>query len=174
MTPRAVRPSSKPLPHLIYGVFGRRVLAAESCLAYHLLFEPGYELVSTNFSERDEAAAVFGRALPLIDVTLRREFRLPKVHARQVEEDVSVWFSRFALRPGNVKSVEVQRLNLFWATCQAARQYWQWRLEGAPAADDRVRRALNRDPHELAKELEEKLREREERRARRSPQESGT
>lgn len=117
-----------------------------------------------NLSNGGDAASIFGRVLPLIDVTLRREFRLPKEHAREVEQDVYLWFSRFALRPGSGKSVETWRTNLFWATCQAGRKYWQWRLGGRPVADDQIRRALNREPLEMAKELEERARARENRR----------
>jgi hypothetical protein len=118
--------------------------------------------VSTNLSTRAEATSVFDRALPLIETTLRREFRLPREHARAVEEDIGLWFSRFALRPGSGKA-EVLRTQLFYATCAAGRRYWQWRLGGAPVVDHQVRRALAREPEEMAKELEEKLRQREKR-----------
>ena len=122
--------------------------------------------MSTEFLKRDEAALIFGRARPLIDVTLRREFRLPKVDARQVEDEVHLWFARFVMRSGSRPRVESERTSLFWATCQAARQYWHWKLDGAPVADQRLKQALSRDPHEMAKELEQKLCEREKRQSR--------
>lgn len=120
---------------------------------------------STNLSIRDEATSVFVRALPLIETTLRRDFRLPREHARAAEEDIGLWFSRFALRPGSGKA-EVLRMQLFCATCEAGRRYWQWRLSGAPVVDHQVRRALAREPEEMARELEEKLRQRQKRKKR--------
>jgi hypothetical protein len=119
--------------------------------------------VSTEFSKRDEATVVFGRARPLINVTLRREFRLPKMDAQQLEEDVGLWFSRFSDRPGNGKTTLSYRTELFWAACQAAHRYWQWKLDGQPVADDRVKRALSRDPREMAVELEKKAQQRDKR-----------
>jgi hypothetical protein len=127
--------------------------------------------MSTEFSKRDEAASIFGRARPLIDVTLRREFRLPKADAQQLEEDVGLWFSRFSDRPGNGKTSLSYRTELFWAACQAAHRYWQWKLDGQPVADGRIKRALSRDPREMAVELEKKARERDKRSR---PMESGT
>src|SRR5262249_55449688 len=118
---------------------------------------------SVSTSIRDEAMSVFVRALPLIEATLRRDFRLPREHARALEEDIGLWFSRFALRPGSGKA-EVLRMQLFCAMCEAGRRYWQWRLGGAPVVDHEVRRALAREPKEMAKELEEKLRQRQKRR----------
>jgi len=116
--------------------------------------------VFTRLSTRAEATSVFVRALPLIETTLRREFRLPMEHARAVEEDIGLWFSRFALRPGSGRA-GVLRTQLFSATCEAGRRYWQWRLGGAPVVDHQIRRVLAREPEEMAKELEEKLRQRE-------------
>jgi hypothetical protein len=118
---------------------------------------------------RDEATSVFVRALPLIETTLRRDFRLPREHARAAEEDIGLWFSRFALRPGSGK-VEVLRMQLFCATCEAGRRYWQSRLSGAPVVDHQVRRALAREPEEMARELEEKLRQRQKRKNRPKPE----
>jgi hypothetical protein len=118
--------------------------------------------VHTNLSMTDEATSVFVRALPLIETTLRRNFRLPREHARAVEEDLGFWFSRFALRPGSGKA-EVLRMHLFCATYEAGRRYWRWRLDGAPVVDHQVRLALAREPEEMAKELEEKLRLRQKR-----------
>jgi hypothetical protein len=125
--------------------------------------------VSANLSMRNEATSVFVRALPLIETTLRRDFRLPREHARAVEEDIGLWFSRFALRPGSGKA-EVLRMQLFCAICEAGRRYWQWRLGGAPVVDHQVRRALAREPEEMAKELEEKLRQRQKRKKRPKPE----
>ena len=119
--------------------------------------------MSTNLSNKGSAASVFGRALPLIEVTLRREFRMPKVHAREIEQDVYAWFTRFTMRAGTGKSMGTWRTNLFWATCQAGRNYWRWRLDGAPVADERVKRVLSREPMEMAQELADKLRARENR-----------
>jgi hypothetical protein len=125
--------------------------------------------VSTNLSMMDEATSVFVRALPLIETTLRRDFRVPREHARAVEEDIRLWFSRFALRPGSGKA-EVLRMQLFCATCEAGRRYWQWRLGGAPVVDHQIRLALAREPEEMAKELEEKLQQRERREKRPKPE----
>jgi hypothetical protein len=126
--------------------------------------------VSSNLSISDEATSVFVRALPLIETTLRRDFRLPREHARAVEEDIGVWFSRFVLRPGSGKA-EALRMQLFCAMCEAGRRYWQWRLGGAPVADYQVRRALAREPEEMARELEAKLRQRQKRKKRPKPDE---
>ena len=118
---------------------------------------------------RDEATSVFVQALPLIETTLRRDFRLPREHARAIEEDIGLWFSRFALRPGSGKA-GVLRMQLFCAMYEAGRRYWQWRLGGAPVVDHQVRRALAREPEVMAKELEEKLRRRLERKKRPKPE----
>ena len=128
--------------------------------------------MSTDLSSRDKAASMFGRALPLIETTLRREFRLPREHARAVEEEISMWFSRFTLRPGSGRA-ETLRVELFSATCQAGRKYWKWRLGGALVADARIRRALAREPGEMAKELAAKLWEREEREKRKQSEKLG-
>ena len=125
--------------------------------------------MSTNPSIRDEATSVFVRALPLIETTLRRDFRLPKEHARALEKDIGLWFSRFALRPGSGKA-DVLRMQLFCAMCEAGRRYWQWRLGGASVVDHQVRRALAREPEEMARELEERLRQRQKRRKRPNPE----
>lgn len=133
-------------------------------LVYNLLYPSRESFVSTNLSDRDkEIASVFSRALPLIDLTLRREFRLPKQHATEVEQDVYLWFRRFSMRPASGGAIESLRPHLFWATCKAARDYWAWRLDGAPVVDTQIRRALMRDPEEVAKELEERLRKKEKR-----------
>ena len=116
--------------------------------------------VSANLSIKEEANSVFVRALPLIETTLRRDFRLPREHARALEKDIGLWFSRFALRPGSGKA-DVLRMQLFCAMCEAGRRYWQWRLGGAPVVDHQVRRALAREPQEMAKELEKRLRQRQ-------------
>ncbi len=125
--------------------------------------------MSTKLSMRDEATSVFVRALPLIETTLRRDFRLPREHARAVEEDIGLWFARFALRPGSGRAA-VLRMQLFCAICEAGRRYWQWRLGGAPVVDHQIRRALAREPEEMAKELEEKLRQRQKRKKRPKPE----
>jgi hypothetical protein len=60
-------------------------------------------------------------------------------------------------------------MQLFCAMYEAGRRYWQWRLSGAPVVDHQVRRALARDPEVMARELEEKLRQRQKRKERPKP-----
>lgn len=44
-------------------------------------------------------------------------------------------------------------------TCKAAQDYWMWRHHGGRVTDDAVRFALNRDPEEIAIELESLLKD---------------
>ena len=106
----------------------------------------------------EEVAAVFGRALPVIRTALESNYLVPTEDANQLQESLYEWFSRFSRRPDTQRSVASLRPSLFRMTCKAAQDYWMWRHHGGRVTDDGVRFALNRDPEEIAIELESRFR----------------
>jgi len=109
-------------------------------------------------SRDEEVAAVFGRARPVIRAALETNYLVPGEDADGLEQSLYEWFSRFSRRPDTQRSVASLRPSLFRMTCKAAQDYWMWRHHGVRVTDDQIRFALNRDPEEIAVELEGKLR----------------
>jgi len=111
--------------------------------------------VSSTTNHREaEVAAVFGRARPVIRVALESNYLVPEEDAEQLEASLYKWFSRFSRRPDTQRSVASLRPSLFRMTCKAAQDYWIWKHHGGRVTDDGIRSALNRDPEEIAIELE--------------------
>jgi hypothetical protein len=118
-----------------------------------------HEVLRSNMSlaviTRDqEITAVFGRARAVIRVALETHYLVPVGDADEIEQSLYAWFHRFSRRPDSQLSVEALRPNLFRMTCKAAQDYWLWKHHGGRITNDGVRLALNRDPEELAIELE--------------------
>ena len=112
--------------------------------------------MSTNASARDEEVlAVFGQARSVIRTALETHYRVPREDADEIELTLYAWFHRFSRRPDTQRSVASLRPNLFRMTCKAAQDYWLWKHHGGRITDDSVRSALNRDPEEIAIELEQ-------------------
>jgi len=115
--------------------------------------------VSTITPRREEeVAAVFGRARPVIRAALETNYLVPGEDADQLEQSLYEWFSRFSRRPDTQRSVASPRPSLFRMTCKAAQDYWMWKHHGGRVTNDGVRFALNRDPEEIAIELEGQFR----------------
>jgi len=111
--------------------------------------------MSTNSTHRDEdVAAVFGRARGAIRSTLEAQYFVPEEDAQEIELSLYEWFHRFSRRPGTSSPVATLRPTLFRMTCKAAQDYWLWKHHGGRITDDTIRFALNRDPEEIAIELE--------------------
>ncbi len=109
-------------------------------------------------SQRDsEVLAVFGQARSLIRTALETHYRVPADDADEIELSLYAWFHRFSRRPDAQRPVASLRPNLFRMTCKAAQDYWLWKHHGGRITDDGVRSALNRDPEEVAIELEHNM-----------------
>lgn len=119
--------------------------------------------MSSNFTPRDrEVAAVFGGARVAIRSTLETQYLVPEEDAQEIELSLYEWFSRFSRRPGTHPSASTLRPTLFRMTCKAAQDYWLWKHHGGRITDDSIRFALNRDPEEIAIELELRMSKTEE------------
>lgn len=105
----------------------------------------------------EEVAAVFGRARPVIRAALESNYLVPGEDADQLELSLYEWFSRFSRRPDTQRPVVLLRPSLFRMTCKAAQDYWMWKHHGGRVTNDGVRFALNRDPEEIAIELESRF-----------------
>ncbi len=104
-----------------------------------------------------EAAAVFGRILPLIEKALLSNYRLPPSEATEVEQKLYEWFQRFCRRPGSVRSSAALRSELLLMACRAGHVYSISKLEDALAADERLKRSLTLGPEVIAIEIEKGL-----------------
>jgi hypothetical protein len=119
--------------------------------------------VSTNVQQREqEIIAVFGNARSLIQTALLSHYRVPEADAEEIERSLYEWFHRFSRRPDMTRAVVTLRPSLFRMTCKAAQDYWLWKHHGGRVTDDGVRFALNRDPEEIAIELEQRSSKNEE------------
>jgi hypothetical protein len=112
-------------------------------------------------SKRHEIDVVFGRALPLIDSILIRQYALPREEASEVERSLYEWFHGFARRPGSPASCEGLRSHLLSMACQTGHVYWAGKPDAVPATDENVRRALALGPQQIAIELEESAKQEE-------------
>jgi hypothetical protein len=112
--------------------------------------------MSTATIQRDEEiAAVFGHARGVIRTALETHYHVPRDDADEIELSLYAWFHRFSRRPDTQRPVAALRPSLFRMTCKAAQDYWLWKHHGGRITDDGVRSALNRDPEEIAIELEQ-------------------
>jgi hypothetical protein len=100
-----------------------------------------------------EAAAVFGRILPLIEKALLSNYRLPPSEATEVEQRLFEWFQRFCRRPGSVRSASALRSELLLMACRAGHVYSVSKLENALEGDERLKRSLTLGPEVIAIEI---------------------
>ena len=113
--------------------------------------------MSSTFSGNRQAAAVFGRILPLIDRALVSNYRLPPKEATQVEQKLYEWFERFCRRPGSTRSPESLRSELLLMACRAGHVYSLSKIEDLLATDERLKRSLSLGPEVIAIEIENGL-----------------
>jgi hypothetical protein len=105
----------------------------------------------------DEVDDLFERALPVIHSTLESYYRMTDREAREAEQDLYMWFHRFARRTGLRETpVRSLRLSLLVAACQYGRSFQLWK-HGEERPDEKLGRALAREPQELASELVARL-----------------
>ena len=115
-----------------------------------------------------EVRAVFQDTLGLIHIALVSHYQLSESEALELEKDLYVWFLRFCYRPGNSSPIEARPF-LLVACCQFAREYQRYLLgSGVRSSDERLRRLLDREPLDVARDFSRSL----ELLSFRSPQES--
>jgi hypothetical protein len=104
-----------------------------------------------------EVRAVFQDTLGLIHIALVAHYSLHDSEATELEKDLYLWFHRFCLRPGS-RSPRESRPFLLVACCQFAREYQNYVLgSGVRDSDDRLKRILERDPVDVAKDFSRSL-----------------
>jgi hypothetical protein len=97
------------------------------------------------------------RAVPIIHSAFRSYYRLSAKEAGEAEQELSMWFRRYARRSGIAQApIRSLTLSLFLAACQYGRSLQIWKYEGREA-DENLARALAREPGDLASELAESL-----------------
>ena len=104
-----------------------------------------------------EVRAVFQDTLGLIHIALVTHYQLAESEALELEKDLYVWFSRFCYRPGN-QSAREARPFLLVACCQFAREYQKYLLgSGVRSSDEKLRRLLEREPLDVARDFSRSL-----------------
>jgi hypothetical protein len=104
-----------------------------------------------------EVRSVFQETLGLIHIALVTHYQLSESEALELEKDLYVWFLRFCYRPGN-SSARDARPFLLVACCQFAREYQRYMLgTGVRSSDERLRRLLEREPIEVARDFSRSL-----------------
>ena len=96
-----------------------------------------------------EVRSVFQDTLGLIHIALVTHY--------QLEKDLYVWFLRFCYRPGNSSAREARPF-LLVACCQFAREYQKYLLgSGVRSSDEKLRRLLDREPLDVARDFSRSL-----------------
>lgn len=104
-----------------------------------------------------EVKAIFEDTLGLIHIALVTHYGLEEVDATELERDLYLWFLRFCMRPGN-NSVADSRPFLLVACCQFAREYQKYLIgAGVRQSDDRLKRLLDREPSDVARDFSRSL-----------------
>jgi hypothetical protein len=104
-----------------------------------------------------EVRSVFQETLGLIHIALVTHYQLSESEALELEKDLYVWFLRFCYRPGN-SSARDARPFLLVACCQFAREYQRYMLgTGVRVSDEKLRRLLDREPLEVARDFSRSL-----------------
>jgi hypothetical protein len=107
----------------------------------------------------DEIEVVFRRALGVIHYALATYYRMTEEESGNAERDLYVWFHRLARRGGTrVMPVRALRVALLSAACQYGRSFRIWKLGGTFSADDQLNTLLQREPAEVAGDLEQQFR----------------
>jgi hypothetical protein len=108
--------------------------------------------------KRDQAvAALFERALEVIDSTLTSLYGVPNADASQLEQELFEWFSRLARRPSSPDSVRALRPHLISMACKVGHVYWMGKPVAEQPKNETVRRSLALGPEIIAVELEARL-----------------
>jgi hypothetical protein len=104
-----------------------------------------------------EVRAVFQDTLGLIHIALVAHYGLEEGEAMELEKDLYLWFLRFCVRPGN-NSARDSRPFLLVACCQFAREYQRYVIgAGVRDSDDRLKRLLDREPSDVARDFSRSL-----------------
>jgi hypothetical protein len=104
-----------------------------------------------------EVRGIFQETLGLIHIALVTHYQLSELEALELEKDLYVWFLRFCYRPGN-SSPRDARPFLLVACCQFAREYQRYLLgTGARSSDEKLRRLLDREPLDVARDFSRSL-----------------
>jgi len=104
-----------------------------------------------------EVRTVFQDTLGLIHIALVTHYQLAESEALELEKDLYVWFLRFCYRPGN-QSAREARPFLLVACCQFAREYQKYLLgSGVRSSDEKLRRLLEREPLDVARDFSRSL-----------------
>jgi len=104
-----------------------------------------------------EVRAIFHDTLGLIHIALVTHYGLEEGEAMELEKDLSLWFLRFCMRPGN-SSPRQSRPFLLVACCQFAREYQRYVIgAGVRGSDDRLKKLLDREPADVARDFSRSL-----------------
>jgi hypothetical protein len=104
-----------------------------------------------------EIRAIFQETLGVIHLALVTHYDLEELEAIELEKDLYVWFVRFCMRPGSF-SPRRSRLFLVVACCQFAREYQKYLIgTGVRESDDRLKRLLEREPADVARDFSRNL-----------------
>jgi hypothetical protein len=104
-----------------------------------------------------EVRAIFHDTLGLIHIALVTHYGLEEGEATELEKDLSLWFLRFCMRPGN-SSPRQSRPFLLVACCQFAREYQKYVIgAGVRGSDDRLKKLLDREPADVARDFSRSL-----------------
>ena len=104
-----------------------------------------------------DVKAIFQDTLGLIRIALVTHYGLEEVEAAELEKDLSLWFLRFCMRPGN-SSARESRPFLLVACCQFAREYQKYVIgAGVRQSDKRLETLLGREPSDVAQDFSRSL-----------------
>jgi hypothetical protein len=104
-----------------------------------------------------EVNAIFQDTLGLIHIALVTHYGLEEGEATELEKDLSLWFLRFCMRPGNTTPRE-SRPFLLVACCQFAREYQRYVIgSGIRQSDDKLTKLLDREPADVARDFSRSL-----------------
>ena len=111
----------------------------------------------TEDSFQKEVSVVFQDTLGLIHIALVTHYGLEEVEAVELEKDLNLWYLRFCMRPGS-KSPKESRPFLLVACCQFAREYQKYVMAtGVRQSDERLKRLLDREPSDVARDFSRSL-----------------
>ena len=104
-----------------------------------------------------EVKAIFNDTLGLVHIALVTHYGLEESEAGELEKDLYLWFLRFCMRPGN-NSPRESRPYLLVACCQFAREYQKYIIgSGVREGSETLRRLLDREPAEVARDFSRSL-----------------
>ena len=104
-----------------------------------------------------EVRTIFQDTLGLIHIALVTHYGLEEGEAMELEKDLSLWFLRFCMRPGNT-SPRDSRPFLLVACCQFAREYQKYVIgAGVRQSDERLKKLLDREPSDVARDFSRSL-----------------